>query len=192
MRVVIVLLIAGLSSILGGLSCSGPSTPSRDLNSDGGGADGANHEGAMSERKTVTAVDVTFEWEIQGGYLRGRMSAPTTGWVTVGFNDKSQLDGTKLVMGYVADGKAFCEEHIADPPNHRPKTERGGHNALTAVSGTELNGVTTIDFSLELDSRDPVDIVLIPGRRYYVTLAWSHEDDLYHHSARRTAVEISL
>lgn len=146
----------------------------------------------MSANKTVSAADVTFEWSIEGKHLRGRMSAPTTGWVTVGFNTKSQLDGTKLVMGYVDRGKVVCEEHIADPPNHRPKTEHGGHNSLSEVRGTETGGTTTIDFLLELSSGDPVDVELIPGRRYYLTLAWSHEDDLYHHSARRTAVDIIL
>jgi len=147
---------------------------------------------AMKQRKTVTSAGVTFEWSIEGAHLRGRMSAATTGWVTVGFNARSTLDGSKLVMGYVHDGKVVCEEHIADPPDHRPKTERGGHNALSEVGGTEVKGVTTIDFILELDSKDPVDVVLVPGQHYYLTLAWSHEDDFYHHSAQRNAVDIVL
>ncbi len=96
-------------------------------------------------------------------------------------------------MGYVGeDGEAVIEEHIADPPDHRPKTELGGHFAVHDVTGTERDGRTQLEFYLELDSKDPVDVVLVPGRRYTTTLAWSHEDDLYHHSARRTSVEITL
>jgi len=144
------------------------------------------------EFKTVSAVGMTFEWRVEGRFLHGRMRAPTTGWVTVGFNQEDQLAGTKLIMGYVADGEVVVEEHIADPPNHLPKTQLGGHHAISEVSGSEREGSTTIEFLVELDSGDPVDITLRPGARYYVTMAWSHEDDLYHHSARRTSVEIAL
>lgn len=176
------------------LSCihPGDSRPTRDADLGWPGANPMTGKEAMNQRKTVTAAGVTFEWSIEGAHLRGRMSAATTGWVTVGFNTRSTLDGSRLVMGYVHAGKVVCEEHIADPPDHRPKTERGGHNALSEVRGTEVKGVTTIDFVLELDSKDPVDVVLVPGQRYYLTLAWSHEDDLYHHSAQRTAVDIVL
>lgn len=143
--------------------------------------------------KRATAVDVVFEWRIEGDKLHGKMHAPTRGWVTVGFNTEPQLAGTKLVMGYVSPrGEVVLEEHIADPPNHRPKTELGGHDALSNTQGHEQGGETHLEFLLELDSGDPVDVVLVPGQRYHVTLAWSHEDDLYHHSARRSAVEIDL
>jgi len=142
--------------------------------------------------QSVTAVGMTFEWRTEGPHLRGRMTAPTTGWVTVGFNSRDELAGSKLVMGYVSGDRVVVEEHIADPPDHRPKTELGGHHAISDVTGYERDGATTIEFLLELDSGDPVDVSLRPGQRYHLTMAWSHEDDLYHHSARRTAVEITL
>ncbi|MEX1364909.1 MAG: DOMON domain-containing protein [Nannocystaceae bacterium] len=150
------------------------------------------HDATEPPFEHVTAVGMIFDWRVEGRSLRGRMQAPTTGWVTVGFNPEDSLAGSKLVMGYVAGDEVVVEEHIADPPNHRPKTQLGGHHAVSEVSGAERDGTTTIEFLLELDSGDPVDVVLRPGSRYHLTMAWSHEDDLYHHSARRTSVEIVL
>lgn len=141
----------------------------------------------------ANAAGVTFEWHLDETHLHGRMSAQTTGWVTIGFNTERDLAGTRLLMGRVrADGTAEVEEHIADPPNHRPKTELGGRNIVSNVRGEEQDGVTTIEFSIERSSGDEIDIVLDEGIEYYVTFAWSRDDDFYHHSAQRSAIDIRL
>jgi hypothetical protein len=146
-------------------------------------------EGTYARKVTASGVD--FEWTIEGPVMHGKMSARTLGWVTVGFNQRSELKGTRLIMGYVQDGKVVVEEHIADPPNHGPKSAVGGRNAVVSQSGTEQNGVTTIEFTLTLDTGDDL-VPLEQGQVYFTTLAWSHEDDLYHHSAMRTAIDVKL
>lgn len=142
--------------------------------------------------RRATAAGVEFEWRIEGDVLKGRMSARTTGWVTVGFNRERDLRGTRLVMGYVQGGRTVVEEHIADPPDHRPKVSLGGTSGVLSASGVERDGTTTIDFELRLDTGDAFDVPLVPGRSYYATFAWSHEDDLYHHSASRSAIDLVL
>ncbi|WP_394836714.1 DOMON domain-containing protein [Pendulispora rubella] len=142
--------------------------------------------------KKATAAGVTFEWQIHGNTLQGRMTAPTLGWVTVGFNRARDLRGTRLIMGYVKDGRTVVEEHLADPPNHRPMTALGGRNAVRSSHGAESGRTTTIDFEIDLDTGDKFSVPLAEGQRYYVTFAWSHEDDLYHHSAQRSAIELIL
>jgi hypothetical protein len=135
---------------------------------------------------------MTFEWRIEGEVLKGRMTAPTQGWVAVGFNRTKQLKGTRLIMGYVQNGRTTVEEHIADPPDHRPKTSLGGTSGVLSAKGSEGMGKTTIEFTLQLDTGDSFDVSLRPGETYHTTLAWSFEDDLYHHSAMRTAVDLTL
>lgn len=154
----------------------------------------AQKDGQMDGRelKKASAAGVVFEWRIDGDALEGRMSAKTLGWVTIGFNRARTLDGTRLVMGYVSRGKTVVEEHIADPPNHRPKVELGGKSGVVWAKGREENGTTTIEFRLLLDTGDDFDVALVPGETYYTTFAWSHEDDLYHHSANRTAIDVVL
>jgi hypothetical protein len=142
------------------------------------------------ERK-VTAAGVDFQWTIEGPVMHAKMSARTLGWVAVGFNRRKELKGTRLVMGNVREGKVMVEEHIADPPQHGPKTAIGGRSGVLAQSGAELDGVTSIEFTLTLDTGDEF-VPLEQGEVYFTTLAWSHEDDLYHHSAMRTAVDVKL
>ena len=148
--------------------------------------------GGTCTDRSIGTYTIQYTQVVSPGTGTTETGDASTGWVTVGFNARPGLAGTKLVMGYVAGAKVVCEEHIADPPNHRPKVEHGGHDAISEVRGREVRGVTTIDFRVELDSKDPVDVVLVPGRRYYLTMAWSHEDDLYHHSAQRTEVDVIL
>jgi hypothetical protein len=142
--------------------------------------------------RRATAAGVEFEWRIEGNVLKGRMSARTTGWVTVGFNKVRDLRGTRLVMGYVDGDRTVVEEHIADPPDHRPKVSLGGTSGVLSASGREQDGTTTIDFELLLDTGDSFDVPLVPGQSYFTTFAWSHEDDLDHHSASRSAIDLVL
>ncbi|HTE55651.1 MAG TPA: DOMON domain-containing protein [Kofleriaceae bacterium] len=140
----------------------------------------------------ASAAGVEFEWRIEGDVMKGRMSAKTRGWVTVGFNTVRDLRGTRLVMGYVDGDRTVVEEHIADPPDHRPKVQLGGTSGVVSASGREVDGTTTIEFELRLDTGDSFDVPLVPGRSYFTTFAWSHEDDLYHHSAMRSAIDLVL
>jgi len=146
----------------------------------------------MTKTKTAVAANVTFEWRIEGDVLEGKMSAPTTGWVAIGFNTVRTLGGTRLIMGCVRDGQTTVEEHIADPPRHRPKTALGGKNGIVRASGVETKSATTIAFTLKLATGDRFDVPLVAGRTYFTTFAWSREDDLYHHSAERTALDLTL
>ena len=141
--------------------------------------------------ESIAAAGVSFQWRVEGDYLYGQMEANTTGWIAVGFNTRSALAGTRLIMGYVQGDTVVVEEHIADPPNHYPKTQIGGIDGLSEVSGTELDGITRIRFRLLLDTGDG-EVPLIPGDTYFATFAWSHEDDLDHHSARRDGIHINL
>lgn len=144
------------------------------------------------EGQKASAAGVTFEWRIDGDVLEGTMSARTRGWVTIGFNRERTLDGTRLVMGYVSGDRTVVEEHIADPPDHRSKVDLGGTSGVLSAKGREEGGITTIEFRLRLDTGDAFDVALVPGETYYTTFAWSQEDDLFHHSAERTAIDLKL
>lgn len=141
----------------------------------------------------VSVPGMTFRWSIDGDRLHGTMNGHTNGWVAVGFNDRDELKGAKLVMGYASGNDLFVEERIAvDPPVHLAKTQLGGRNNARVVGGYERDGWTTIEFSIPLDSGESPDVVLHPGRRYHLILAYSDVDDFIHHSRMRTAVSIEL
>jgi hypothetical protein len=147
---------------------------------------------AGTDYAKASAGGMTFEWRIEGDVMKGHMTGPTLGWVAVGFNREKQLKGTRLIMGYVQNGRTIVEEHIVDPPDHKPKSALGGTSGVICASGTESGGKTTIEFTLKLGTGDSFDVPLVRGGVYYTTFAWSHEDDLYHHSAMRTAMDLTL
>ena len=66
-----------------------------------------------------------FEWTIEEGKLSFALSAPTTGWVLVGFNKERTLQGARLVFLRLRDGKA--EGEIVGPtsaPTRLPTISR--------------------------------------------------------------------
>jgi|GEM_PF-2536727 len=144
----------------------------------------------------LTAENMEARLRAEDDGLHVSLEANTTGWVLLGLNGRDELGGSRLFMARVVDGVAQVEEHIADPPNH---AARPGVQVVSAAKGAESKGVTRVSFSIPWDPAGPGSPIKAatggtwPGTalsadgRYWVTLAWSHSDDLQHHSAMRTA-----
>jgi hypothetical protein len=146
--------------------------------------------------KTVTAAGVSFHWTTSHGELHGCMRAPTHGWIAVGFNPNGELAGARLVMARVLAGKAQIEVHIAKPPTHvHRKNQDGSERAqvLSSMQALQHNQThTEICFRMPLAAADDEDIALVPGETVHLILAYSHEADFQHHSARRDGVKVTL
>lgn len=126
---------------------------------------------------TLSGGGVDLTWAVEGRVLTAEVTAKTTGWVCAGFHDEPGLKGTSLILGAAVGEKSRVEEHLADPPNHAPVEALGAR--LLESDVVESSGRTTVRFRWRL--RDDWKA----GDTVYVTLAWSHEDDFGHHSARR-------
>jgi hypothetical protein len=50
-------------------------------------------------------------WKDEGSYVNFEMSAPTNGWVTIGFNTSNGMTGCYLLMGRIKKGKVEVVEH---------------------------------------------------------------------------------
>lgn len=138
----------------------------------------------------VEAGGMVFEWEVEKGWLRCEVSAPTRGWVAVGFNRSAELAGTNLIMGCVEDGRAKIEDrYIVRAGQHKSKVELGSSDKVRDAGGEWEQGVTRLRFSIPLEAQDEFSQTLSAGERYYVWLAYSQEADFQHHSAMRTGVE---
>jgi hypothetical protein len=120
------------------------------------------------------------------------MSAATSGWITVGFNTRSELQGARLVMGRVVAGRAHAEVHIAQPPRHVHRRTPEGRERVSDVSGQQAGGRTHVCFSMPLKPSDAEDVTLVTGAPVHLILAWSREADFDHHSAQRESVEVML
>ena len=131
-------------------------------------------------------------WRFEADALVVAVASPGPGWVAVGFHDQPQLAGSRLVMASVAaDAQGApavrVEEHVPAPPHH-PRRTRGALPTARSGSGPP----TRVEVSVPLDPEVPELVVLRPGARVWLVLAWSREPDFDHHSARRTGLWVTL
>lgn len=147
------------------------------------------------QTRAIQAGGVTAELSIQGEYLHVRMSADTTGWISIGFDPTRQMADANIIIGYVSDGKLFiADDYGTSRMGHHRDTSRGGTDDIVSASGTESDGGTTIDFSIPLDSGDSMDRPLALGKRYRILLAHGPKgaDDFTTYHADRGAVWVDF
>ncbi|MBN2050378.1 MAG: DOMON domain-containing protein [Spirochaetales bacterium] len=123
----------------------------------------------------------TFTWKIVGNEIEATMSAPTTGWVAVGFNPTNKMQGATYVIGYVKDGTAQLRHDWGHSPiGHRAVTDMGGVSRVTLISGREENGRTELSFRLPLNPGDQYFTPIKAGERNTVIWAFgSNNGDNY-------------
>lgn len=126
---------------------------------------------------SITVSNFSMEWSIDGDQLEITASAPTTGWVAVGFGPSSAMKDANIIIGYVQDGEVNVRDDWGDGHiSHRADTDLEGISNVTAISGAEENGFTELTFSIPLDSGDPYDKVLEQGETFKVILAFGPDD----------------
>jgi hypothetical protein len=142
---------------------------------------------------STTVNGMTFQWRFGKDHLQCKATAPTDGWVAIGFNTKDELSDTNLIMGAVEqDYVTIDDRFIVKPGDHKSIIELGGSEAIVQRVGAEENGKTSISFSIPLSVNDKFHHNLIEGKEYYVLMAFSQEDDFQHHSIMRTIIKIKL
>ncbi len=143
--------------------------------------------------KEASAAGVTFKWAVKEETLYVKLSAPTKGWVAVGFEPSMMMKDADIIIGYVKGSDVVIEDHFGfRPTSHRTDEEIGGTNDVTILGGTEDNGTTTLEFSIPLDSMDTFDRRLEKGKRYKVIVAYGKKDNLETYHKKRGSFKITL
>lgn len=123
--------------------------------------------------KSVSVENFVMEWSFEGDQLTVTMSAPTSGWIAVGFDPSAAMKDADLILGYVEDGTVYLRDDWGDGHiSHKPDTDLGGTDNAEPVSGEETLEGTTITFSIPLDSGDSYDSVLAEGTTHKVIMAY--------------------
>ena len=69
---------------------------------------------------SIEVNGMTFRWAFDGELLHCEATAPTSGWVAIGFNTRDQLSGTNLIMGAVEhDFVTIDDRYIIKPGLHK-------------------------------------------------------------------------
>lgn len=126
----------------------------------------------------VKAKDMTFAWKVDGDTLHAKMSAKTKGWVGVGFNPSKKMKDANFILGYVKDGKAKVDDHFGTKATgHDADSKKGGSDDVTLVAGSEDNGLTTIEFTIPMNSSDKMDSALNADGDTILLLAYGPDRD---------------
>lgn len=154
---------------------------------------GTRYATALSRGENIVEDSgVKFQWHHKDGRLFGTLSAPTTGWIAVGFNETSGLNNMRFIMAAVSTKPIRVEEHLTRSPRHTNVKELGIASSLADVGGNWDENHSTLNFSLSHIFAGRPSLTLSPGEKTHLMLAWSHETDFDHHSAWRRHYPITL
>ena len=143
--------------------------------------------------KKVSSAGMNFEWTVNGNSLQCKLSAPTSGWVAVGFNPSTIMKDANIIIGYVNNGQASIRDDFGSTMFvHEDDTAIGGTDNITDKKGTENNGTTEISFTIPLDSGDSKDQKLVAGQSCKVIFSYGPEDNFTSMHARTGKANITL
>lgn len=155
-----------------------------------GGVDPPDSSGFYS----VTASGITLRYKIEDSSLHCQLSAPTSGWVAVGFNPSSMMLNANLIIGYVQENSA----HIRDDwgisnTQHSADISLGGTSDVTLLGGSEASGISELEFLIPLNSGDQYDQIMIAGESYPIILAMGSADDFtsFHSAAAFASINLN-
>ena len=138
---------------------------------------------ATEYKHEVTDKKISFAWAIEGDKgdkLAVKIAAETDGWVGIGFNPVEKMQGANFILGYVKKGEAKIIDHFGnDETKHESDTKREGTTDAILVGGTEIDGVTTIEFTMPLDSGDKNDSKIDVNGDTIVLLAYGAGRDSF-------------
>jgi hypothetical protein len=145
--------------------------------------DGLVTSGEYQSTESFENGTVTVSWTIGDSVAWFAMSAPTEGWVALGFGAVNMMQGADMAIGWVDDtGKAFVLDCYSTGPYgpHPPDTEFGGKDDLSAFAATEKDGITTMEFSRPIAASDAYDKPIVTGESYIWAYGPTDDFDDYH------------
>ncbi|MEL6256686.1 MAG: DOMON domain-containing protein [Bacteroidota bacterium] len=149
--------------------------------------------GHIRPLQKVEKNGMLVSWEVKGEFLEIEISAPSQGWLAIGFNEQKGLPGTNLIMASVSgDSVRISDRYILKAGDHRALSELGIEEKLKVVSGEENASGSRVSFQIPISSKDKYHKNLLEGSAFYMLMAYSREDDFMHHSMMRTSVTITI
>lgn len=142
--------------------------------------DGELAEGEYAFMYHDMEIDMVLRWRAVEEVMFIYMQAPGTGWIGLNFMPGDGTAHGDTVIGYV-DGEtqeAFMSDQVAPGDAHFPHyddRQHGGETSFIEVAGSEVEGVTIIEFSRALvtgeasTDADFVDVGLMTMLGYHAT-----------------------
>ena len=142
------------------------------------------------------ATGVSVYWEHNGTDIRIGLHSRGSGWVSIGLGPRLvKMDGANIILGFVnASNRLFLFDEIGVGHNHFPDIERGGKDNIIDKAGSLKNGSLTIEFTLPLNSGDPLDQSFQQNGTYGFFLGYQEvaQDRLSYHSAHSATYDLFI
>jgi hypothetical protein len=136
----------------------------------GCGEDPFTPEGGWSSTE-ISGVDLA--WRVSGSNLEVELTAGTTGWVAVGFDSGYHMENANIIIAYVGSGSIYVRDDYGTAENvHQSDSVLGGEQNAGDQSGSEAGEVTTVAFTIPLDSGDLWDKKLEEGHSYQIVVMY--------------------
>ena len=165
MKRIFLMFLALVVIVLASISCTTASSPGGPVANPTPDADG--YYG-------VVAASVTFKWKVVGTDLVCKLSAPTDGWVSAGFTTSGYMDGADIVIGYVTGSSTQnIREDLGSGHSHSADSTQN----LSAMSGSDTGGTTTLYFTRPLSAVDSQHMALTQNMSLTMILAYGASDD---------------
>lgn len=140
----------------------------------------------------LTVEKLQFDWRVDGGDLRVKLKAPAQGWLSAGFDPARGMQGARMVIGLVENGKpVVAEHHGIDPKHHKPDTELGGENNVRDASASLTDRGLEIAFTIPLKSPDKLDKPIDPANALLL-LAYGETSELAQQHPFWAAARVNL
>lgn len=148
----------------------------------------------FEEMESVIVEGIELQWRTDEEYIYVNVIAPTTGWVSVGFDPSNQMADADIKFGYVDDmGEVMVRDDFGtSATSHAADSSLGGTDDIEDYLGWEENGETLIRFQFPLNSGDMYDKDLVPGNTYTIILAYGASDNFtgFHTVATATTIQL--
>jgi len=142
---------------------------------------------------SLEAAKVKFDWTIDSDKIKITLSAPTTGWIGIGFNPTEEMKDANFYIGFVKDSEVkVIDQHGTSKRLHKEDESLGGKNDVADVSGKEENKTTKISFTAPLKTGDTLDGEIKLNTDITVLLAYGKSDRMAQQHLANTTLKLNL
>ncbi len=150
-------------------------------------------EGEYTKSYRDEATGMELHWTIVEDEIFIGLRCPDRGWVAVGLGGEGpMMKGADILITYVDSEGLHLQDNFAnDFVSHTADAKLGGRDDILESAGAESEQGTVVELRRKLDTGDPFDQAIVPGKMR-VLLAHSDSDDFtsYHKSRSVTMLDL--
>jgi len=154
--------------------------------------DGKIAEGEYLSSYHDEATGMDIYWTIIGEEIYLALRCPSKGWASIGIGGGPMMKDSDIIIVYIDDeGVHFRDSFGTNMVKHAPDVELGGRDDVLDLAGSEGEEGMMIELRRKLETGDPYDQPILPGK-LRIILAHAAADDFVSYHTSRSVVMLDL